>query len=210
MTVPNAPLVAADLEGVFLPEIWIAVAERTGIQELRKTTRDIADYDTLMAYRMDILDRHGLTLDAIQAVIAEMEPLPGARALVDWIRARTQFVILTDSFYDFVQPFMPKLGYPTIFAHQLLVDDRRMIRGYRLRVKDSKRKAVEAFSALGFRTMAFGDSYNDTTMLGAADRGVLFRPPQNVVDEFPQFPVTNDYDALRAQISRFLDARLDD
>ena len=210
MTVPNAPLVAADLEGVFLPEIWIAVAERTGIQELRKTTRDIADYDTLMAYRMDILDRHGLTLDAIQAVIAEMEPLPGARALVDWIRARTQFVILTDSFYDFVQPFMPKLGYPTIFAHQLLVDDRRMIRGYRLRVKDSKRKAVEAFNALGFRTMAFGDSYNDTTMLGAADRGVLFRPPQNVVDEFPQFPVTNDYDALRAQISRFLDARLDD
>ena len=209
MTVPNAPLVAADLEGVFLPEIWIAVAERTGIQELRKTTRDIADYDALMAYRIDILDRHGLTLDAIQAVIAEMEPLPGARALVDWIRARTQFVILTDSFYDFVEPFLPKLGYPTIFAHQLLVDEQRMIRGYRLRVHDSKRKAVEAFGALGFRTMAFGDSYNDTTMLGAADRGVLFRPPQNVVDEFPQYVVTTDYDALRTQISRFLDVGLD-
>lgn len=207
MTDLQAPLVAADLEGVFIPEVWIAVATQTGIDELRKTTRDIADYDLLMRYRLEVLAAHGLTLDTIQAVIAEMTPLPGARAFIDWIRARTQFVILTDSFYEFVAPFLPKLGHPTVFAHQLIVDEGRMIRGYRLRVADSKRAAVQAFRTVGFRTLAFGDSYNDTTMLGAADVGVLYRPPQNVIDDFPQYPVATEYDHLRAHITHFLAGR---
>lgn len=206
MTVQKAPLVAADLEGVFLPEIWIAVAEQTGIADLRKTTRDISNYDELMAYRIDILARHRLTLTAIQQVIATMEPLPGAREFIEWIRARTQFVILTDSFYEFVTPFLPKLGYPTIFAHQLIADEQQMLRGYRLRVPDSKRKAIQAFNDLGFRTMAFGDSYNDTTMLGAAEYGVLYRPPQNVIADFPQYAVTTDYGELRDHITNFLAA----
>lgn len=206
MSGQNAPLIAADLEGVFLPEIWIAVADTTGIADLRKTTRDIADYDQLMAYRIDILDREGLTLADIQNVIAGMAPLPGAREFIDWIRERSQFVILTDSFYEFVTPFLPKLGFPTVFAHQLVADEAGMLRGYRLRVADSKRKAINAFNDLGFRTMAFGDSYNDTTMLGAAEYGVLYRPPQNVIVDFPQYAVTTDYDQLREHITRFLGA----
>lgn len=204
MTRLNAPLVAADLEGVFIPEVWIAVADATGIDALRKTTRDIADYDQLMHYRIDILARHGLTLATIQDVITAMEPLPNAPALITWIRARAQFVILTDSFYEFVAPFLPKLGYPTLFAHQLIVDDRGMIQGYRLRLADSKRAAIQAFRTLGFRTMAFGDSYNDTTMLSEADYGVLYRPPASVMVDFPQFPVTTEYTQVQSHITHFL------
>ena len=197
-------LIAADFEGVFIPEIWIAVAEKTGISDLRVTTRDIADYAELMAFRMDILDKHNLRLPDIQAVIGEMEPLSGAHEFCGWIRRRSQFIVLTDSFYQFVQPFLPKLDWPTIFAHQLFVDDDQRIIGYELRVPDSKRRAIEAFRAVGFRTMAFGDSYNDTTMLTAADRGALFRPPANVIEAFPQFPVTTDYGELRVLLADFL------
>ena len=205
MTPP--PIVAFDLEGVFLPEIWIAVAERTGLPELRRTTRDEPDYDKLMRGRMTILEQHGLTLADIQQVIAGMEPLPGAVEFLTWMRSHAQMVIITDSFYEFVAPFLPKLGWPTVFAHTLEIDARGMMAGYRLRVSDGKRKAVEAFGALGFRTAAVGDSYNDTAMLGAADRGILFRPPDNVIRDFPHFPVTRTYAELRTEIERFLAER---
>lgn len=198
------PLLAFDLEGVFLPEIWIAVAERTGLPELRRTTRDEPDYDRLMRGRMEILARHGLTLADIQQVIAGMTPLPGAVEFLAWMRQAGQMVIITDSFYEFVAPFLPKLNWPTVFAHTLEVDSRGMVAGYRLRVPLGKRKAVEAFAALGFRTAAVGDSYNDTAMLGAADRGILFCPPANVIRDFPHFPVAHTYAELQAEIERFL------
>ena len=200
-------IIASDLEGVFLPEIWIAVAERTGLPELRLTTRDVPDYDELMRYRLQILAREQLTLAAIQAVIATMEPLPGAVAFLDWARAHTQLVIITDSFYEFVTPFLPKLHYPTLFAHQLQVDEQGMLTGYRLRTEDGKRKAAASFRGLGFRTLGVGDSYNDTRMLAAADQGILFRPPANVTAEFPQFPVATTYDELQALVERFLTGR---
>ena len=198
------PIVAFDLEGVFLPEIWIAVAERTGLPELRRTTRDEPDYDKLMHERMAILERHGLTLADIQQVIAGMAPLSGAVEFLAWMRQAAQMVIITDSFYEFVTPFLPKLGWPTVFAHTLEVDARGMLSGYRLRVQQGKRKAVQSFAALGFRTAAVGDSYNDTAMLSAADCGILFRPPDNVIRDFPQFPVTRTYAALQSEIERFL------
>lgn len=202
---PSAPpIVAFDLEGVFLPEIWIAVAERTGLPELRRTTRDEPDYDKLMCERMAILARHGLTLADIQQVIASMAPLPGAVEFLTWMRQTAQMVIITDSFYEFVAPFLPKLNWPTVFAHTLEVDATGMMAGYRLRVPQGKRKAVETFKALGFRTAAVGDSYNDTAMLGAADCGILFRPPENVIRDFPHFPVTRTYAELRHEIGRFL------
>lgn len=198
------PLLAFDLEGVFLPEIWIAVAERTGLSELRRTTRDEPDYDKLMRGRMEILARHNLTLADIQQVIAGMAPLPGAVEFLAWMRQAAQMVIITDSFYEFVAPFLPKLNWPTVFAHTLEVDAAGMMVGYRLRVPQGKRKAVEAFKALGFRTAAVGDSYNDTAMLSAADQGILFRPPDNVMRDFPQFPVTRSYAELRRAIEQFL------
>lgn len=157
---------------------------------MRRTTRDEPDYDKLMHYRMRILEREGLTLADIQAVIDTMAPLPGAVEFLAWVRSTMQTVIITDSFYEFVVPFLPKIGYPTVFAHTLQTDDRGMLAGYRLRVPDGKRLAAESFRALGFRTVAVGDSYNDTRMLGAADQGILFRPPDNVIREFPHFPVT--------------------
>jgi phosphoserine/homoserine phosphotransferase len=202
MTRPT--IIASDLEGIFLPEIWIAVAERTQLPELRLTTRDIADYDELMRYRMDILDRHGLTLTDIQAVIATMEPLAGAVDFLNWVRTRTQIVVVTDSFYEFVAPFLPKLGYPTLFAHTLEVDGRNALVGYRLRTVEGKRKAAGAFRELGFYTVAVGDSYNDVQMLAAADQGILYRPPANVTAEFPQFPVASDYAALRGMLEQIL------
>lgn len=185
-----------DLEGVLVPEVWIAFSEATKLPELRRTTRDEPDYDKLMRGRLQILSEHGLTLSAIQEVIGTLEPLPGARDFLDRLRATEQVIILSDTFYQFALPLMRKLGYPTLFCHELLVDAADRITGYKLRLPDSKQQAVRRFRELGFSTHAAGDSYNDTTMLGAADRGVLFRCPDNVARDFPQFPRTTEYDDL--------------
>ncbi|MDX1593522.1 MAG: bifunctional phosphoserine phosphatase/homoserine phosphotransferase ThrH [Gammaproteobacteria bacterium] len=190
-------IAALDLEGVLVPEIWISVAERTGIDALRATTRDIPDYDELMQQRLRLLDAHDLRLADIQEVIACLGPLDGAIAFTDWLRERFQLVILSDTFYEFAAPLMRQLGWPTLLCHRLETDADGRVTGYRLRQKDPKREAVKALQALNYRVIAAGDSYNDTTMLGQADAGILFSPPDNVVAEFPQFPVTRDYKALR-------------
>jgi phosphoserine/homoserine phosphotransferase len=195
-------IVCLDLEGVLVPEIWIAFSERTGIPELRRTTRDEPDYDKLMRFRLELLRRHGLKLRDIQEVIAGMGPEPGARAFLDALRERYQVVILSDTFYEFAMPLMAQLGMPTLFCHRLETDAEGFVSAYQLRLPDQKRAAVKAFKGLAFRVMAAGDSYNDTAMLGEAHAGILFRPPQNVVAEFPQFPVVQDYAGLRAEIDR--------
>lgn len=187
-----------DLEGVLVPEIWIKVAEHTGIAELRATTRDVPDYDQLMHRRLRILREHGLKLADIQRVIAGMEPLPGAKDFLDWLRSNRQVLILSDTFYQFAAPLMRQLDWPTLFCHHLVIDDEGMIAGYQLRRPDGKKRSVLAMRELNFRTIAVGDSYNDTAMLAAADAGILFRPPQNVIDEFPQFPVVTGYEELKA------------
>lgn len=189
-------LACLDLEGVLIPEIWINVAERTGIDALRLTTRDIPDYDQLMRGRLALLDQHGLKLSDIQQVIAGMGPLEGARDFLDWLRERFQVVILSDTYYEFAMPLMRQLGWPALFCHRLDVEHDRVV-GYTLRQPDSKRQAVQAFHGLHFRVIAAGDSYNDTAMLAEADAGILFRPPQNVIDEFPQFPVTRTFAEMR-------------
>jgi len=192
-------IVTLDLEGVLIPEIWIAVAERTGIEGLTRTTRDEPDYDVLMRYRLDLLAEHGLTMSLISDVIAGLEPLPGAKDFLDEVRARTQLIILSDTFEQFARPFMQQLGWPAVMCHRLVVADDR-ITDYRLRQQDQKRKAVQAFHALNYRVIAAGDSYNDTTMLAEADAGYLFHAPTNVVEEFPQFRAIDDYDALLAAL----------
>ena len=189
-----------DLEGVLVPEIWIAVAERTGIDSLRRTTRDEPDYDVLMRYRLGLLAEHGLTMSLVADVIAGLEPLPGARTFLDALRSRTQVVILSDTFEQFAAPLMAQLGMPTVFCHRLVVADDRIV-DYRLRQPDQKRRAVEAFHSLEYRVVAAGDSYNDTSMLAAADAGFLFHAPQNVIDEFPQFPAVDEFDDLLALIT---------
>ncbi len=186
-----------DLEGVLVPEIWINVAERTGIDALRLTTRDVPDYDQLMRHRLDILHQQGLGLGTIQRVIAAMGPLPGAADFLDWLRERYQVVILSDTFYEFAMPLMAQLGHPTLLCHRLTVRDDRIV-DYVLRQPDSKRAAVRAFHRLNFRVVAAGDSYNDTGMLSEADAGILINPPANVVAEFPQFPVTHGFGELRS------------
>ncbi len=193
-------LVTLDLEGVLVPEIWIAVAERTGIDALRRTTRDEPDYDVLMRYRLDILDRHGLTMSTIAEVIDGLGPLPGARPFLDRLRQRTQVIILSDTFEQFAAPLMGHLGMPTILCHQLLVDDDRIV-GYQLRMADQKRHAVEALRSLNYRVVAAGDSYNDAAMLGAAHVGVWFHAPTAISDQFPSFATTDTYDELFEAIS---------
>ncbi|MAG30714.1 MAG: bifunctional phosphoserine phosphatase/homoserine phosphotransferase ThrH [Deltaproteobacteria bacterium] len=191
-----------DLEGVLIPEVWISFAERTGIDALRATTRDIPDYDQLMKQRLAILDEHELGIADIQAVIDGMDPLPGAAEALTWLREHFQVVILSDTFYEFAEPFMRKLGWPTLLCHKLEVDDRGRITDYMIRQPDPKRASVKAFHSLRYRTIATGDSYNDTTMLSEADAGILFRPPQNVIDEFPQFPVAREYAELQAEFAK--------
>ncbi len=198
----RAVLVSLDLEGVLVPEIWIAVAEKTGIAELRLTTRDIADYDVLMKRRLAILDQHGLRLPDIQAVIATMAPLEGAGEFLSWLRERCQVIILSDTFSQFALPLMRQLGFPTIFCHQLEVDAGGRITNYLLRHPDQKRESVRAFRQLGFHVIAAGDSYNDTPMLEAAQAGIFFRPPESIAQQFPQFPVTHTYPELKAQLCR--------
>ncbi|MCB1172838.1 MAG: bifunctional phosphoserine phosphatase/homoserine phosphotransferase ThrH [Leptospiraceae bacterium] len=189
-------LVATDMEGCLVPEIWIGLAEKTGIAELRLTTRDISDYDELMQGRLKILDEHGISLHDLEAVIAAMGPLPGAREYLDWLRARVPLVILSDTFYEFARPLMKALDEPCLFCHTLTIDENDRIRGYRLRTTDGKRGAVEGFRTNGFSVIAIGDSYNDTSMLRAADQGILFRAPANVRAEFPQFPHCSEYAEL--------------
>ncbi len=186
-----------DLEGVLVPEIWIAFAEKTGIEELRATTRDIPDYDVLMRQRLRILDEHNLKLPDIQAVIAELEPLPGAVDFINWLRERFQVVILSDTFYEFSQPLMRQLGFPTLLCHKLEVDAEGRVVDYKLRQRDPKRQSVRALQLLNFRVIAAGDSYNDTTMLAQAEQGILFHAPQNVIEEFPQYPAIQTFEDLK-------------
>ncbi len=192
-------LACLDLEGVLIPEIWIAFAEETGIEELKATTRDIPDYDVLMKQRLRILDEHGLTLPQIQDTISRLAPLEGAREFIDWLRERFQVVILSDTFYEFAAPLMKQLGYPTLLCHKLEVDEAGRITDYTLRQRDPKRQSVRAFQLLNYRVIATGDSYNDTTMLMQAEAGILFHSPQNVIDEFPQFPAVHTYQELKEE-----------
>ena len=193
-------VVCLDLEGVLVPEIWIEFAQRTGIAEFRRTTRDEPDYDRLMRFRIDLLARHGLKLADIQAVIATMAPLPGAADFLAALRERYQVIILSDTFYEFADPLMRQLGRPTLFCHRLRVDEAGFVRGYQLRQPDQKRAAVNALRSLNFRVLAAGDSFNDTGMLEAADAGFFIHPPANIVAQFPQYRVHHDYASLRASI----------
>ena len=195
-------VICLDLEGVLVPEIWIAFAERTGIAEFRRTTRDEPDYDKLMRWRLGLLRQHQLRLSDIQAVIAGMAPLPGAREFLDELRGRFQVVILSDTFYEFADPLMRQLGRPTLFCHRLLVDEQGFVVDYRLRQSDQKRHAVNAIKGLNFQVIAAGDSFNDTGMLAAADAGFFIHPPAAIAAQFPQFPVCSSYSELRAQIDR--------
>ena len=186
-----------DLEGVLVPEIWIEFANKTGIEELKATTRDIPDYDVLMSKRLSTLREHGLTLSAIQEVIVQLDPLPGAKSFLDGIRKDYQLVILSDTFYEFASPLMKKLGWPTLMCHRLNLSGDGIIESYQLRQQDPKREAVKALKSLNYKVIAAGDSYNDTTMLAEADAGFLFRAPDSVISDFPQYQVTSDYDELR-------------
>ena len=189
-----------DLEGVLVPEIWIAFAEKTGIEKLRLTTRDIPDYDELMRGRLKILDENNLKLADIQEVIGSIAPLPGAKEFLSWLESEFQVIILSDTFSQFAGPLMEQLGHPTLFCHDLVVDEAGRIANYRLRIPDAKTKAVAALKLLNLKVIAAGDSYNDTGMLKEADVGILFRAPENVVKEFPQFPVTRTYEEFKTAI----------
>ena len=196
---PQQTIVTLDLEGVMVPEIWIAVAERTGVEALRRTTRDEPDYDVLMRGRLALLEEHGLSMSTITDVIAGLEPMQGARAFLDELRARTQVIILSDTFEQFAAPLMRQLGMPAILCHQLIVRDDRIV-DYALRMPDQKRHAVEAFRSLNYRVVAAGDSYNDAAMLGAADAGFWFHAPDAITAQFPQFGATHTYEELTAAI----------
>jgi phosphoserine/homoserine phosphotransferase len=197
-------IICADMEGIFTPEIWINVAEITGIDDLRLTTRDISDYDVLMKKRLAILDAHGLKLQDIQAVIAEMQPLDGARDFLDWLRSQLQVIIVSDTYVEFAGPLLEKLGRPTLFCNTLSVAADGSISGYNLRQNDGKRKVAAALQNLNYKVIAIGDSYNDITMLKEAEKAILFRPPENVKAEFPQFPVTRNYREMRREIQAIL------
>jgi phosphoserine/homoserine phosphotransferase len=195
-------IVCLDLEGVLVPEIWITFAERTGIPELRRTTRDEPNYDTLMKYRLGLLAEHGLGLPDIQKVICAMGPMPGAREFLDRLREDCEVIILSDTFYEFAHPLMRQLAWPTLFCHSLETDINGRLVNYHLRMPEQKREAVRRFREMNFTVVAAGDSYNDTAMLGEAHAGILFRPPEKVIHEFPNYPVTLDYDQLRAEIDK--------
>jgi len=191
-----------DMEGVLVPEIWVNVAQKTGIRELSLTTRDVPDYDLLMKRRLEILDRHRLRLPDLQAVIATMAPLEGAGEFLEWMRERCQVVILSDTYYEFAMPLMKQLAYPTLFCNRLEVDADGRITNYHLRLPDQKRQSVAALKRLRFMVVAAGDSYNDTSMLAEADAGILFRPPDTIIREFPQFPVTRTFAELKEQFCK--------
>jgi phosphoserine/homoserine phosphotransferase len=198
-------IVCSDLEGVFVPEIWINVAERTGIEELRLTTRDISDYNVLMQKRLGLLAEHNLKIKDITDVIGTMDPLEGALDFLNWLRERTQVIIVSDTFVQFAGPLMAKLGWPTLFCHTLAIKPDGEVTGYHLRQDDSKRHTILAMRNLNFSTIALGDSYNDITMLKEADQGILFRPPANVIEDYPELPVTQGYDELKEKIGSILE-----
>ena len=199
----SRPVMAClDMEGVLVPEIWVNVAQKTGIRELSLTTRDVPDYDLLMKRRLGILDRHRLRLPDLQAVIATMAPLEGAGEFLEWLRERCQVVILSDTYYEFAMPLMKQLAYPTLFCNRLEVDADGRIINYHLRLPDQKRQSVAALKRLRFMVVAAGDSYNDTSMLAEADAGILFRPPDTIIKEFPQFPVTRTFAELKVQFCK--------
>jgi len=197
-------VICTDLEGVFVPEVWINVAARTGIPELKLTTRDISDYNVLMKQRIRILAEHGLKLKDIQDVIATIRPLDGALEFLQWLRDVTQVIVVSDTFAQFAKPLMMQLDKPTIFCHNLVVDEHDNITGYTLRQADPKRKVVQALQSLDYKVIAFGDSYNDVTMLQQAEVGILFCPPQKVIDDYPELPVVHDYAALRKLIEKYI------
>ena len=190
-------LVCCDLEGVWVPEVWINVAKKTGIDALKLTTRDIRDYDELMTYRLKILDEHKLTLSDIQEVIATIKPLDGALEMINWLKSVSRLIVVSDTFVEFADPLMRQLDYPTLFCHSLEVDDSNRITGYKLRQKDPKRQVVKAMKLLKYTVIAFGDSYNDVTMLEKEEKAFLYRPPQNVIDDYPHLPVARDYDEMK-------------
>ena len=197
-----------DLEGVLIPEIWIAFAEKTGIEAFKKTTRDEPNYDVLMNYRLDLLRENNLGIKEIQAVIATLQPLDGAIEFVDWLRERFQVVILSDTFYEFANPLMKPLGYPTLLCHKLECAEDGSVLNYRLRQADPKRQSIVALKSLYYRTIAAGDSYNDTSMLAEADAGILFHAPDNVVNECPQFPSVNTYGDLKLEFVKASDRNI--
>ena len=197
-------LACLDLEGVLVPEIWIVFAKQTGIEKLRLTTRDIPDYDALMRGRLKILDEHKLKLEDIQKVIREIKPLEGAKDFLAWLKSEFQVIILSDTFYQFAGPLMAQLDYPALFCNELVAAGDGRITDYRLRQADGKTKAVAALQSMNFQVIAAGDSYNDTGMLKQADAGIFFRPPESITKEFPQFPVTHQYDEMK---QAFLHAR---
>ncbi|HTX87680.1 MAG TPA: bifunctional phosphoserine phosphatase/homoserine phosphotransferase ThrH [Bacteroidales bacterium] len=197
-------LFCSDLEGVFVPEVWINVAEKTGIPELRRTTRDEPDYDKLMHYRMKILDERGLKLHHIQEVIAQIRPLPGAVEFLEWVKERMQLIVVSDTFIQFADPLMKQLNRPTLFCHTLVMDDTNRIIDYKLRQPDPKRRTIEALQSLKYQVIGMGDSYNDISMIKQADQGILFRPPDNVVKDYPELPVTHDYEEVKKIVSGLL------
>ncbi|MFX0073816.1 MAG: bifunctional phosphoserine phosphatase/homoserine phosphotransferase ThrH [Candidatus Hermodarchaeota archaeon] len=197
-------IVCFDLEGVFTPEVWIAVSKATGIEELKLTTRDISDYDVLMKNRISILKQNQITIKDIQDIISNMDLLPGAREFLDNLRTMVQVVIVTDSFNEFVMPFMKKLGYPTCFCHNLEIDNDGIITDYKIRISEMKKNTVIALKRLNYEVIAAGDSFNDVSMLLEAKHGILFRPPENVIEQFPEIPVVNEYDELIGLINKYL------
>jgi phosphoserine/homoserine phosphotransferase len=197
-------IVCSDLEGVFVPEIWVNVSSHTGIDELKLTTRDISDYNVLMKRRLELLRKYGLTLRDVQNVISLLKPLPGAVDFVDWLRSKTQLIVVSDTFTEFADPLIRQLGRPTLFCHNLTTDATGIITDYNLRQEDSKRKVVESLQCLNYKVIAIGDSYNDISMLRKADYGILYNPPQNVADEHPDLEVVKTYATLRRNISRLL------
>jgi len=190
-------VLCSDLEGVWIPEVWKNVAAKTGIEKLQLTTRDIKDYDELMRYRLNVLDEEGLTLKDIQDVIASLKPLDGALEMIKWLQSRTRFVLVSDTFEEFAEPLMRQLDYPMLLCHSLEVDENSRITNYKLRQPDAKRETVKAFHQLKYEVVAFGDSYNDVTMLQEADKAFLYQPPQNVIEDFPQFPIANNYAEMK-------------
>jgi phosphoserine/homoserine phosphotransferase len=197
-------IVCSDLEGVFVPEIWVNVSKHTGIDELKLTTRDISDYNVLMRRRLDILHQNKLTIDDIRHVISYIKPLPGATEFIYWLRRKTQLIVVSDTYEEFAGPLMEKLGLPTLFCNNLTIDDFGTITGYNLRQENGKMKVAEALQNLSYKVIAIGDSYNDIAMLRKAEVGILYRPPQNVIDDHNELPVVNSYDELRDLIEKYL------